>query len=78
MSTLHSMAAEATKEQLENLGRVSSAIKDAGVHLVKIAKVYNTTGEKDGSEWNSVTVEFVNAAGETARIQEFMSKAKTN
>ena len=76
--SLHTLASEQTKEQLESLGKVSTAIKTAGVHPVKIVKAFNTTGEKDGNEWNSVTVEFVNSAGETARINEFMSTPKTN
>ena len=78
MANLHTLAAEATKETLESLGKESTAIKTAGVHEVTIKAAYNTAGVKDGAEWNSITVEFENEAGETARLSEFFAVAKTN
>lgn len=76
MATLHELAAEATKETLESLGKESTGIKTAGVHEVTIKAAYNTSGVKDGAEWNSITVEFENDAGETARLSEFFAVAK--
>ena len=78
MATLHELAAEATKETLDSLGKESTGIKTAGVHEVTIKAAYNTSGTKDGAEWNSITVEFENEAGETARLSEFFAVAKTN
>ena len=76
MATLHELAAEATKETLDSLGKESTGIKTAGVHEVTIKAAYNTSGTKDGAEWNSITVEFENDAGETARLSEFFAVAK--
>ena len=76
MANLHTLAAEATKETLDSLGKESTAIKTAGVHEVTIKAAYNTSGTKDGAEWNSITVEFENDAGETARLSEFFAVAK--
>lgn len=78
MANLHTLAAEATKETLDSLGKESTGIKTAGVHEVTIKAAYNTSGIKDGAEWNSITVEFETAAGETARLSEFFAVAKTN
>ena len=78
MANLHTLAAEATKETLDSLGKESSGIKTPGVHAVSIISAYNTSGTKDGNEWNSVTVEFETENGETARLSEFFAVPKTN
>lgn len=78
MANLHTLAAEATKETLDSLGKESSGIKTPGVHAVSIIAAYNTSGTKDGNEWNSVTVEFETENGETARLSEFFAVPKTN
>jgi len=76
MANLHTLAAEATKETLDSLGKESTGIKTAGVHEVTITAAYNTTGQKDGAEWNSITVEFETKEGETARLAEFFAVPK--
>ena len=73
---IHEQAAALTPEQAEALAKVSNTIKTAGAHLATIKAVYNTTGEKNGSTWSSVTVDFENEAGETVQISEFFGKAK--
>ena len=73
---LHEQAAALTPEQAEALAKVSNTIKTAGAHLATIKAVYNTTGEKNGNTWSSVTVDFENEAGETVQISEFFGKAK--
>lgn len=78
MANLHTLAAEATKETLESLGKESTGIKTSGVHEVTITAAYNTTGQKDGAEWNSITVEFETKDGETARLAEFFAVPKDN
>ena len=78
MANLHTLAAEATKETLDSLGKESTGIKTAGVHEVTILAAYNTSGTKDGAEWNSITVEFETKDGETARLSEFFATAKSN
>ena len=77
MANLHTLAQEATKETLDSLGKESTGIKTPGVHEVTIKVAYNTSGVKDGAEWNSITVEFENEAGETARLSEFFAVAKS-
>lgn len=73
---LHNLITEKTAEELEQLGKTSTAIKESGSHLATIKSVFNTTGEKNGNTWSSITVQFENDSGETVSINEFYGKAK--
>lgn len=75
---LHILANDATKEQLESLGKESTAVREAGAHLVTIKSAYTTKGEKNGNPWNSMTVEFETKSGETVRLGEFFGNPKDN
>jgi len=74
---LHNLIDGKTKEELDQLGKQSNAIKTSGAHLVEILSVYNTTGDKNGNPWTSITVDMKTEIGETIQISEFYGNAKS-
>ena len=72
MSIFLSKAAELSGEEAKNLGNQSAAIKEAGCHDLVIKKMYVT----EGGTWESITVDFATAQGETISYSGFVGVAK--
>lgn len=72
MSIFLSKVAELSGEEAKNLGNQSAAIKDAGCHDLVIKKMFVT----EGPTWESITVDFATASGETISYSGFVGVAK--
>jgi len=74
MSRLLNTINEMDNDAIASLGNTSDKCREAGAHLVTIARMYETAG----NGWDRFNIDFTTAAGEALDITSFFGNPKDN